>query len=62
MTREQSTKLKVGIRVCFNGDRADRGMVTAIEPNYVTIKWEDGHRSYSGHKGMTRVDVLTAER
>jgi hypothetical protein len=45
MTREQSTKLEVGARVCFNGDRADRGTITAIEPNYVTIKWEDGHRT-----------------
>jgi len=62
MTQEQSTKLKVGTRVCFNGDGADRGTVSAVEANYVTIKWEDGHQSYSGHKEMKRVELLTAKR
>jgi hypothetical protein len=62
MSPEQSTRLKVGTRVCFNGDGADRGRVSAIEANYVTIKWEDGHRSYSGHREMKRVEVLTVKR
>jgi hypothetical protein len=62
MTPEQSKKLQVGTRVCFNGDRADRGTVTAIQARYVTIKWNDGHQSYSGHRDMDRVELLDARR
>ena len=40
MTPKQSKQLKVGDRVCFNGDKIDRGMVTANNGCYVTIKWE----------------------
>jgi hypothetical protein len=45
MTSEQSKKLKVGDSVCFNGDPADNGTVAVIHANYVSIKWDDGHRS-----------------
>jgi hypothetical protein len=45
---EQSKTLKVGDRVCFNDDPADRGKVTSIEARYVAIKWEDGHQSFLG--------------
>jgi hypothetical protein len=62
MTSEQSRKLKVGTRVCFNGDQADRGKVTAIHANYVTIRWDDGHQSLSSHKEMKRVELLAAKR
>jgi hypothetical protein len=59
MTPEQSKKLKVGARVCFDGDQADCGKVTATNANYVTIKWDDGHQSYSGHKLMQRVELAS---
>jgi hypothetical protein len=62
MTREQSKQLKVGARVCFNGERADGGTVTATQSRYVTIKWEDGHESFSGHSEMKRVELLAAKR
>jgi hypothetical protein len=62
MTPEQSKELKVGTRVCFNDERADRGTVTAIQLRYVTIKWEDGHRSYTGHKEMKRVELLDVKQ
>jgi hypothetical protein len=62
MTSDQSGKLKVGTRVCFNGDQADRGTVTANHLRYVTIKWKDGHQSYTGHDEMKRVELLTAKR
>jgi hypothetical protein len=59
MTPDQSKKLKIGTQVCFNGDQADRGKVTAIETRYVTIRWEDGHLSFSGHNDeMKRVELL----
>jgi hypothetical protein len=57
MTPEQSKQLQVGSRVCFNGDPADSGKVTAIQARYVTIKWDDGHRSLTGHNATDRVEV-----
>jgi hypothetical protein len=45
MTPEQSKQLKVGTRVCFDGDPADSGKVISIEARYVTIKWGDGPKA-----------------
>jgi hypothetical protein len=45
MTPDESLRLKPGTRVCFNGDPSDLGTVAATELRYVTIKWDDGHRS-----------------
>ncbi len=62
MTGEQSRQLKVGTRVCFDGDQSDRGTVTANQARYLTIKWDDGHQSLSGHNDMKRVErVLSSE-
>jgi hypothetical protein len=57
MTPDESRKLKPGTRVGFNGDPADLGTVTATNAKYVTIKWDDGHRSFTGHKNMKRVEL-----
>jgi hypothetical protein len=57
VTPDQSKRLKIGTRVCFNGDQTDRGKVTAIQARYVTIKWDDGHQSFSGHSAMDRVEL-----
>jgi hypothetical protein len=62
MMPEQSKKLTVGTPVCFNGDQADHGKVTAIHANYVTIKWDDGHQSISSHNDMKRVELSAAKR
>ncbi len=62
MTPEQSKKLKVGNRVCFNDNPADGGTVTATNARYVTIKWDDGHQSFSGHKEMKRVELLAVKK
>ncbi len=62
MTTEQSQQLKIGARVCFNADPADRGTVTQVQARYVTIKWEDGHQSFSAHKEMKRVALLAGRR
>jgi hypothetical protein len=56
MTPDQSRQLKVGTRVCFNGEQTDCGTVTATQLRYVTIKWDDGHQSFSSHKEMNRVE------
>jgi hypothetical protein len=58
MTDEQSRALKVGDRVCFNGEQADSGTVKATNGKYVTIKWQDGHESFTGHGDMTRVELV----
>jgi hypothetical protein len=58
MTPDQSKQLKTGTRVCFNGDQADLGTVIATETRYVTIKWDDGHKSFSGHREMKRVELV----
>jgi hypothetical protein len=58
MTPEQSKKLTVGARVCFNGDQADSGTVKATNAKYVTIKWNDGHQSFTGQKEMKRVESV----
>jgi hypothetical protein len=58
MTSEQSKQLKVGTLVCFDGDPADSGKVTATQLRYVTIKWNDGHESFSGHNEMKRVELV----
>jgi hypothetical protein len=50
MTPDESRKLELRARVCFNGDPADRGTATATESRYVTVKWDDGHKSITGHK------------
>jgi hypothetical protein len=63
MTPEQSKKLEVGTRVCFNGDPADSGKVTAIQATYITIKWDDGqHRSLTGHNEMKRVELISSPK
>lgn len=61
MTARQSQKLKVGIRVCWNGETTDCGTVSATYLRYVTIEWDDGHVSHSGHSGMQRVELAAAK-
>jgi hypothetical protein len=58
MTPEQSQDLKIGTRVCFNGVRSDGGTVTASQLRYLTIKWDDGHQSFTGHNEMKRIDLV----
>jgi hypothetical protein len=62
MTSEQSKQLKIGDPVCFDGDQADRGRVIALQARYVTIKWEDGHKSFTGHNDMKRVKHVVARK
>jgi hypothetical protein len=62
MTPDESRKLKPGARVRFNGDAADAGTVTATNANYVTIHWSDGHKSFTGHREMTRVELAAPIR
>jgi hypothetical protein len=58
MTPQQSKTLKPSTRVCFDGDEADRGTIKANSANYVTIKWDDGHQSFTGHSNMKRIELV----
>jgi hypothetical protein len=62
MTPTQSKQLKVGDHVCWNGNPADRGAVTATHARYVTIKWDDGHESFTGHHEMRRVELVVTRK
>jgi hypothetical protein len=62
VTPDQSRKLKPGARVCFDGDPADRGTVKATNARYVTIKWRDGHQSFTGHGDMKRVELMPSTK
>jgi hypothetical protein len=62
MTTDESRKLELGTRICFNGDPADLGTVIATNANYVTIKWDDRHQSFSGHREMKRVELVLKKR
>jgi hypothetical protein len=57
VTPDESRKLKPGTRVSFKSDSADIGTVIATNANYVTIKWDDRHQSFSGHREMKRVEL-----
>jgi hypothetical protein len=61
MNATESRKLKPGDRVCFNGDPEDHGTVTATQSRYVTIKWKDGHLSFTGHGDMKRIELVAAK-
>jgi hypothetical protein len=37
---------------------SDSGTVIAIEHRFGIIKWRDGHKSYTGHDDMKRVDLV----
>jgi small-conductance mechanosensitive channel len=62
MTGDQSRQLKVGDRVCWNADENDKGTVTAIHIRYITIKWDDGHESFTGLNEMKRVERVVTRK
>jgi hypothetical protein len=56
MTGEQSRRLAVGDRVCWQGDQSDRG--TVAEKNWagVTIKWDNRSEQTILHNDMGPVE------
>jgi hypothetical protein len=58
MTSEESKQLKIGDHVCFDGELRDRGTVIVIQAQYVTIKWDDGHKSFTGYNDMRRIELF----
>jgi hypothetical protein len=55
MTGDESRKLKVGDRVCWNGDTTNKGTVGGTSWSGVTIEWDDGDKTSVGHNDMAQV-------
>jgi hypothetical protein len=60
MTGDQSRLLKVGDRVCWRKDQADRGTVTETNWAGVTIKWDNRSQQVIQLNDMGQVERATA--
>ena len=56
MTPDQSKKLKVGDRVCWEKSATDLGTVVGTAWSGVTIDWDDGHTSSIRHNDMAQIE------
>jgi len=56
MTGDQSRKLKVGDRVCWNSDVKNQGAIIGTSWSGVTIDWDDGDTTSVSHNDMTQID------
>ena len=55
VTPEQSRNLKVGQRVSWQGDDADRGIIVERDWSGVKIKWDNGKSSFYHHNDMREI-------
>jgi len=60
MTGVQSRQLRVGDRLCWKKDNADRGFVTETNWAGITIKWDNRSRQTILHNDMASVDRVPA--
>jgi hypothetical protein len=58
MTGDQSRKLHVGARVCWNDDKNDAGTVVGKDWAGVTIKWDNRDEQSILHNDMTAVRMI----
>jgi hypothetical protein len=56
MNGSQSRTLKLGDRVCWDGNANDLGLVTNNGWVGVVIKWDDGRTSSIHHNDMSKVE------
>jgi len=59
MTGEQSRRLKVGDKVCWQNDEADRGTVTEISWSGLTIKWDGRGEQRVLHNDMSGMSLVS---
>jgi len=59
MTGEKSRALKVGTRVCWQNDQADRGTVTETNWAGVTIRWDGRGEQAIQHNDMGQIGRAT---
>lgn len=60
MTGEESRRLKIGDRVCWDMSRTDLGTIIKTDWNEVTIKRDDGKTISVQHDDMARVERMLA--
>jgi hypothetical protein len=56
MTGAQSRSLRVGDRICWQSDQADRGTVTDTNWAGVTVKWDNRGEQAILHNDMGQVE------
>jgi len=56
MIGEQSRALKVGDRVQWDNSLTDRGTISEVDWQGVTIKWDDGRMNSIYHNDMAQVE------
>ena len=56
MTGDESRKLKVGDRICWNADKNDQGTVREINWAGVTISWDNRSEQIIHHNDMAQVE------
>jgi hypothetical protein len=59
MTGEQSRRLKVGDKVCWQNDQADRGTVTERNWSGLTIKWDSRGEQRVLHNDMGGISLVS---
>jgi hypothetical protein len=61
MTREQSRQLKVGNKVCWQNDQADRGTITETSWAGVTVRWDGRGDQTIQHNDMASLQRATGK-
>jgi hypothetical protein len=56
MTGENSRKLRVGDKVCWQKDKADKGIIAETNWAGVTVKWENRSEQAILHNDMAQID------
>jgi hypothetical protein len=56
MTGKQSRQLKVGDKVCWQNDNADKGSVTETSWSGVTVKWDNRSEQAILHNDMAQIE------
>jgi hypothetical protein len=58
MTPEQSRKLNIGDRVCWQDEAKDHGEIVERDWSGVKIKWDTGKATYYHHNDMGSVRLM----
>ena len=61
MTAAESKNLKKGSRVYWRGDAADRGIITEMSWDAVTIAWDNGRMARVHHGDMREIQPAPAK-
>jgi len=61
VTVAESKNLKRGNRVCWRGDAADSGTISATSWDAVTIAWDDGQLATVHHGDMREIHSMPAK-